>query len=421
MHFGHPLPPPLVASDVTSFAYTTITERLPAIARRVLAENPFPAATIARISALIEEIGHGRVHWFGDDGGRDSGAWAGYAAPFLGQRWTDIPCTFAETYFYRAILAATGYFRPGPWYHHDPYGEQKRLGLLTQIDAIQAVCAQLNAAAGAWSRNHALTFVHGALWGNRADLSLWPIDAAAGDGERAAEAATTRYLLVDDAPVLVERLDGMRAARVDIIVDNAGFELVCDLALADYLLTTGRAATVALHLKNHPTFVSDAMPADVPATLALLAAQERPDIQIAARRLQRHLAAGRLRLHTDPFWTAPLVFWEMPGDLAQQLAGSDMIIVKGDMNYRRLLGDRLWPFTTPFANIVRYFPAPLTALRTIKAELAAGLQPDQIRAAGAEDPEWLRNGRWGVIQLADPLNIPMTMTIPARAIARKVA
>jgi len=87
------------------------------------------------------------------------------------------------------------------------------------------------------------------------------------------------------------------------------------------------------------------------------------------------------------------------------------------MNYRRLVGDRQWPFTTPFADIVDYFPAPLAALRTLKAELAAGLEPQHAAMAAAVDPAWLTNGRWGVIQFAEPL----CMTLPARTTIREAA
>jgi hypothetical protein len=90
--------------------------------------------------------------------------------------------------------------------------------------------------------------------------------------------------------------------------------------------------------------------------------------------------------------------WQMPADLYDRLGRSDFIITKGDANYRRLLGDRHWSFTTPFDQIVSYAPAPLLALRTVKAEVAAGLTEQQVEHLNEKDPEWLINGRWGLIQ-----------------------
>ena len=57
--------------------------------------------------------------------------------------------------------------------------------------------------------------------------------------------------------------------------------------------------------------------------------------------------------------------WEMPLELHRQLSTSYLVLSKGDANYRRLLGDRHWDFTTPFAQAVGSVPAPLLALRTI--------------------------------------------------------
>jgi hypothetical protein len=88
----------------------------------------------------------------------------------------------------------------------------------------------------------------------------------------------------------------------------------------------------------------------------------------------------------------------MPASLTGELAQADLVISKGDANYRRLLGDRHWAFTTPFTEIVSYFPAPLVALRTLKAELVCGLEPGQADSVAEQDPDWMVNGCWGLIQ-----------------------
>jgi hypothetical protein len=43
---------------------------------------------------------------------------------------------------------------------------------------------------------------------------------------------------------------------VDSIVDNAGFELITDLALVQYFIQSGIAQTVTFQLKSHLTFAS---------------------------------------------------------------------------------------------------------------------------------------------------------------------
>ena len=90
--------------------------------------------------------------------------------------------------------------------------------------------------------------------------------------------------------------------------------------------------------------------------------------------------------------------WEMPDDVRALLAEADVVLAKGDANYRRALGDAHWPWTTPFADIVSYCPAPLVFVRTCKAEVIAGLSNTQVHELHLRDPAWLTNGVWGVIQ-----------------------
>jgi hypothetical protein len=49
--------------------------------------------------------------------------------------------------------------------------------------------------------------------------------------------------------------------------------------------------------------------------------------------------------------------------------------------------------------IMSYFPASLVILRAAKSEVMAGLAPGQVEKLYLEDPEWLFNGRWGLIQM----------------------
>jgi hypothetical protein len=105
-------------------------------------------------------------------------------------------------------------------------------------------------------------------------------------------------------------------------------------------------------------------------------------------------------LQVDDYWVSPLMGWEMPAALRLELAQADLLISKGDANYRRWLGDRHWPFSTPFDAILAYRPAPVLALRVMKSEIVVGLPPGLQEQMYRRDPTWLYNGRWGVIQLA---------------------
>jgi hypothetical protein len=49
---------------------------------------------------------------------------------------------------------------------------------------------------------------------------------------------------------------------------------------------------------------------------------------------------------------------------------------------------------------VSYFPAPVLALRTLKAEVACGLSSEQVERLDETHSDWLTSGEWGVIQFA---------------------
>jgi hypothetical protein len=186
-----------------------------------------------------------------------------------------------------------------------------------------------------------------------------------------------------------------------------GLDLLFDLALIDLWLREGWVGRAVLHLKDRPFFVSDAMPGDLQATLSRLAVSSVGTVRALGKRLRGYLVTGDLSLEAGPFWTSYLMFRRFPPALRDTLARSDLVILKGDVNYRRLLDDRRWPHTTPLEEIAATFPAPFLVLRTLKGEIQVGLAPGQAEALTAEDPDWLINGRRGLIQTCNlPNRVP---------------
>jgi hypothetical protein len=250
-----------------------------------------------------------------------------------------------------------------------------------------------------------------ALWGNKMDLSLWPastemslVDVFSSILRQAGE-----NLLHDDTPAIVRHCLGLwrkekgGGAGVDIVVDNAGFELVTDLALASYLIRSGIARTVTFQLKSHPTFVSDALEKDLRETVSYyrdLDASRYPHARAAGSEWQSYLDSGAWLCREHRFWAQPYAMWDMTEPLRTDLATRcGLAIVKGDANYRRLLGDRKWDYSDDFQKVVgAYFPCPVAALRTLKAELGCGMDEDQVKRARELDANWLVTGRFGVAQ-----------------------
>ena len=394
------VPPPLRGADAGSFAEHSIAYRLPHIAQRVLADNPLTAAMRHRIEDLIAAIPHRTLEAFTDTEAPDMPGWQEYVRPYLDHTWLQVPWFFAETYFYRRLIAITDFFRTA----FDPFASQKQQGLHTTVARGQALATQTHRLlADGWRPEGLIHLLTLALWGNQADMSLWAPDDATQPRHTPADHQHD-HLLVNEAEAAVHFLTALKDAQrarptcVDCLLDNAGFELLGDLCLADYLLSTAQVQTVRFHAKLHPTFVSDAMIADVHTTIAWLRHHADRALRTLGERLHACVRHRRLQLYTHPFWTSPLPMWEMPDDVRALLAEADIVIAKGDANYRRALGDAHWPFTTPLADVVSYFPAPLVFLRTCKAEVIAGLPSAQVHALQQRDPAWLTNGAWGVIQ-----------------------
>jgi hypothetical protein len=379
------LPPPLMTSEPGSFARLTIVERKPQIIRQVIDDNRYPAEIVASLLTFQEEIAQHPIQPLSRVA-PDVPFWNSEVEAYEGKTWLDLPWYFAEAYFYRRLLEAVRYFEPGPWQRCDPFAIQKR-GL--EQAAVAWLVDNRDQLADLTPEAEFEALLHSCLWGNRADLSNFTVREQVSGG--LATRQERHNVLVDHTPTIAGYL-AAGLERVDFVNDNTGRELLFDLMLADFLLRQGWVRQIVFHLKDQPFFVSDAMLQDVRATLSLLQGEA------LGRRLEEHLAADRLVLKVEPFWTTYLMFRQMPSALTGALAASDLIVLKGDVNYRRLLDDRHWPHTTQMEDIADYFPAPFVVLRTLKGEIMVGLMPGQAEALAAADPSWLINGKRGIIQ-----------------------
>ncbi len=385
-----PLPPVLMTSEPGSFAHSTFAVRHPQLLADLVASNEYPPAIVAALKALCAEILGGVIQPLRENT-PDQADWNSSAREHLGKAWLDAPWYWAEAYFWRRILEAVRYFQPGAFDHIDPYARQKQRELepTAAPRALLALLQNLPARdADAFD-----VLLRASLWGNRTDLSY----AEVRDDSTEARAGERANVIVDDTAQVWNYVE-TRRARIDFISDNVGPELLFDLALADFLMRGGFAGQIVFHLKPQPFFVSDAMIPDAYLALDALAESAAPELQQLARRLRRAIDDQYFVLIDHPFWVTDLFFHEMPADLNVTLARADLVISKGDANYRRLVGDCHWDPTTPFQVAAGYFPVTLVALRTLKAELIVGLPQGEAERFQAQDPAWRVNGKRGVIQ-----------------------
>lgn len=209
------------------------------------------------------------------------------------------------------------------------------------------------------------------LWGNATDLSLLTSltyeDIQKLQGAEARKAAENN-IIVNDMPAAFDVLREARKTRknserrVDIVLDNAGFELFVDLILAGYLLTADLATTIILHPKSIPWFVSDVIPKDFSDLLNVLAnpqpfytapddtgrtyeplsEREEAEIKFLFDQWGKFHQEGKLIVRPHRFWTTQGSYWRLPHvapDLFEDLKQSELVLFKGDLNYRKLTND----------------------------------------------------------------------------------
>ena len=421
------LPPAILSNEPGTWAHDTVSRRLREnILSRVfsdnaamLAKDPAAEAALRALDTELSDAANATIRAIRPDGGPDVHAWnETLAAPWIGTSWLDTPWLASEFYFYRRILEALGYFGDGPCAQMDPFQRDKDAGLEACVGAVGALAPRLNEYASAPGVNGVLEgarlFLLVSLWGNRMDLSIWPAGGAAaarGGGEssssaRAADAfnealtAGERCSSTTTPPPPPPRSSNPAAIAWDSRGTTRGSNSCAtwpwqmpwcarDRTNADADANDVAArVTVTLHVKAHPVFVSDAMEKDVRATVDAMCASDDDEVARMGRRWRGHLTSGAWVITPQFAWSQPQPFWELPEDARASLAAESAVIIKGDANYRRLLGDRLWNLDAPFADVAAYFPAPLLALRTLKAELGCGI----AGAGGGRRPRTQRGG-----------------------------
>ena len=394
-----PQPVPLRTGGSNRFAYDTMASRLPKNLANVVAAHPdYPAAIRDAIGRLADAIASNAPipelplpAW-------DYDTWQRCCAPYAGDRWHDSDWFFAETYGFRLLLSACRYFQT----RVDPFGPAKRAELDSGAPFLpikrffgQHGAAQLEALS-AISHEHGVELVADALalsmWGNKADISF-----AAG-GALDHSAGQSSLLLIDDRTAAAQALVS-RPGAVHIVCDNSGAELGADLVLA-LTICALTAKSVVLHPKLYPTYVSDTTVEDVHLFLAAAAASADQVVAQFAAAVRRAFDQGQLSLAPDDYWCSTGFINQLPQRITRSFAGTAMVIVKGDFNYRRGFRDTLWPpGTDPAAALGAHFAYPLLFLRTMKSDCLVGAPPAMCAHLDSTEPGWRTAGKRGVIQL----------------------
>ncbi|XP_071164491.1 damage-control phosphatase ARMT1-like [Mytilus edulis] len=421
------VPPPLSAADKNSFAYPTIKERLPVILAKI-ADTLYRTrdkiksqyqedvseelkSIIGSCSKLRNEVQTNKVAVPLQDSRNDTQVWNRYLQAATEREgsppsWFKSAWLYMECYMYRRIQESVE--KCNMMKEFDVFGEQKEKSFTDSVYPTEIVMMHLLETQQKIKENEELIpeafklFLKVCLWGNKCDLSI------SGGEDNAQTSSPLEQLdklepniLINDSDEVLNHLRSRKCERIDIVLDNAGFELISDLCFAEFLLSAGLCSTIYLHAKAFPWFVSDVTKKDFDWTLQMLGQINHIAVSSFAQLWKERLNNNTWILQVDDFWTLPYDYSQMETyapDLYQSLQKSDMIFFKGDLNYRKLLGDLKWPFTSSFETCLRgFYPAPLCVLRTSKSDVLVGLPEGRDEEVMAQDKDWLVNGNWGVI------------------------
>ncbi|KAG6844510.1 hypothetical protein H0H87_006335 [Tephrocybe sp. NHM501043] len=342
----------------------------------------------------------------------------------LGQNtWFTAPWLFAECYLYRLLrsyCATTTH-----WKDYDPFFSQKMHTFSQSGSSIRKIATSMHELD---SEKNVLDkeklpilfreMLQMCLWGNATDLSLLT-HVSADDIEhlqsvgKDAQIARQAFILKDNQDQLWKHLSSLEAGRVDFVLDNSGFELFTDFVFADFLVTyTPFVSKVYFHPKLIPWFVSDVTPPDFDATITSLldpgffpfsgddnSALSPEHLTELVTRWKGYIELGVFNLsvpkdtplggNAQPaeFWTSPWPYWNMEmhaPELLATLKKSNLVIFKGDLNYRKLVGDVQWPAWTPFETAVgEGFPIDLI-IEAVDHEVSLSLTAFQAHATVRE-------------------------------------
>ncbi|XP_017860197.1 PREDICTED: protein-glutamate O-methyltransferase [Drosophila arizonae] len=219
-----------------------------------------------------------------------------------------------------------------------------------------------------------------------------------------------RRVLVDESQMVWDCLLKAKGEHiiVDYICDNGGFELFTDLLFIEYLVDQELATQVRMHVKAIPWYISDVMKHDIEWTIKYLKDSKEEHVSLLGKKLESLMESERIVIAPiSHFWTGPQSYFVMVDsnfELYRMLSQAQLAIFKGDLNYRKLLGDYIWDSTEEFITCLRGFrPTNMCAMRNVKCEVICGLPEGTADHLMRTDPTWMISGYYGVIQYTDSL------------------
>ena len=369
-----------------SFSNFTIQTRFPKILDNIVQDNQLGDSKDAilelksNIDTLkIEQIPGSQFALFNES-----------ITPFLGLSIYEAPFFITEMFFYQKIAQILKFHEN----HHDYFRLTKLNGLKAcnaYIDTLSGNLAEIDELDISPFLSKALLY---ALWGNLADLSLFTLENTFNHQNSNDDSADN--ILINNSSAIVDRLL-QHTGSIHIFLDNTGFELISDLYLIAVLLQA-TTCNIIVHVKPIPMFVSDTTQQDWDITLTHLKQVDNIQVNEWSNKIMTATNSGRVTSITQDFWASGYSFSD-EWFASLGIDTKDIVISKGDLNYRRYFQDRMWNYTTPTneASFVKQYKN--IAIRTLKSEIMTNLNDATVTNLNQKDKDWLINGKYGLIQL----------------------
>lgn len=380
--------PPAIRTDGSNpFAHESMADRVPGIFQDVLERNPDYSDSIQdRVARLRDAILADEQMTMLAAPARDHDDWGRRFSKHRGESWLGTEWFFAEMFAYRHLLDACRYWTT----RRDPFRPFKAEEIQSET-LRETLEPALDTDAGL--RERVMRFLLNCLWGNRMDLSMTSVLAKG-------TAARDEHLLSNDLSVAADHLLSGAAGVVHVIMDNAGTEEAFDLALTDLLLREDLADAVTLHVKMAPVLVGDVLGEDIYWLLDVMQGYGARLAPLAGR-IREYIEEGTVRIVPDFFWNTDGRMWELPPRLENPFRDADLVISKGDANYRRITNDACWPPEAELEDALPEFSVPLLALRTLKSDTLVGVDKETIDRLDENEPNWRTKGTYGVVQFVE--------------------
>lgn len=367
------------------------------------------------------------------DGRPDTEAYNEEFETLKDRKWLAAPWLYTECYMYRLIHTYFTLSTPF-WHSFDMFATSKRSSLVGSMKGTIELVKNFREVLDAIVEKEAIDeetqkaifeeMIQISLWGNATDLSLLTslsVEELNSRQGKAVRDSNMQNIVVNDTEQvwsLLSRLRSLGSSRdIHIVLDNAGFELLTDLVFAGYLIESGFAKKIVLHGKRMPWFVSDVNLEDLKYLIEGFAngtiyndtdSADKKELQEAGEYWQCLIRSGKLEFRAELFWTTQHPFGRLPvvePGLFEDLADADLVVYKGDLNYRKLTYDGMWKHSTPFSEAL----GPLAkkhgghgirslVLRTAKADVCVGLEPGQDKNF---EEGWTRYGKYAMVSYWD--------------------